>query len=159
MSLLSYGVPSWIYLTKYSSDEINPFTCKCSILLSLILCLKNKGVVKNVKHSINLWCLVPGTISITKPNNNKLLWNIIEKNGSKAISTKVKSKKKKHLQEIGIIFFEPYFRRFWWYCRGHHDKKMQYNMNFIRSLIWLFLEYEYIVRLLVEILQTWNLPN
>ena len=47
---------------KYSSDKIIPFSCKCSILLSLILCLKNKGVVKNVKHSINLWCLVPGTI-------------------------------------------------------------------------------------------------
>ena len=41
-------------LLKYGSQDIIPFWCKCSIFLSLFLCLKNEGVAKNVNLNINL---------------------------------------------------------------------------------------------------------
>ena len=49
-------------LLKYGSQVIIPFWYKCSIFLSLFLCLKNNDVAKNVNLNINLWCLVPGTV-------------------------------------------------------------------------------------------------
>ena len=49
-------------LLKYGSQLIVSFLHKCSTLLSLILCRKNRKWSKNIKLTKNLWCFVPGTV-------------------------------------------------------------------------------------------------